>query len=361
MRTVDFCLRVLACWVVFLLGTMIGAWAEEPSRFFPGDGQPVGVVMGISGGSVSIVSGESATRTLKVGDRIVAGDEFSTGAGAKVDVLWDHRALLTIHEEARLRIHEPHHGQTEVHLHSGSVRIALSYNAGRMTDKLTLQTTFARVVSRGGVLEATVVKEGQRSLFARLMNVPAVHTLRVFEGQARIEPLTGEGKPLSLKTGSEVSFKSGTAPSISDMPSDTSGPQPLAVKAEHRESPTPITRQIINAHVGLALESEKELQRTATAGNGAEQPGITAKGVILATSTGLPAFPSVQAFGGGNAIVASSTSVSGATVAPPSAAVSISGAGAAIGSAQSGGLNSSGLLKQILNEIGKGAKGKDKK
>ena len=54
----------------------------------------------------------------------------------------------------------------------GSMRIALSYNAGRMTDKLTLQTALARVVSRGGILEASVVKADQRPLFARMMNAP---------------------------------------------------------------------------------------------------------------------------------------------------------------------------------------------
>lgn len=360
MRIVGLCLRMLPCWV-FLLGTMIGAWAEEPSRFFPGDGQPAGVVTGISGGSVSIVSGELAIRTLKVGDRITDGDEFSTSAGAKVDVLWDHRALLTIHEETRLQIYEPHRGQTELHLHRGSMRIALSYNAGRMTDKLTLQTTSARVVSRGGIFDVMVVKADQRSLFARLMNELPVDTLRVFEGQARIEPLSGEGKPFSVKTGSEVSFTSGAAPRISEMPSDSRDPQPLAVKAEHREPPAPITRQIVNAHVGLALESEKELQRITTADNGIEQPGSTAKGAILATSTGVPSFSSVQAFGGGNATGTSAATVSAGAITPPAGSVSISGTGVGIGSAQSGGLNSSGLLKQILNEVGKGAKGKEKK
>lgn len=361
MSTVDFWLRMLSCWVIFLLGTMIGAWAEEPSRIFPGDGQPVGVVMGISGGPVSIASAGLASRTVKVGDLIAAGEELHVGAGAKVDVLWDHRALLTLHEEARLHIQEPHHGQTEVRLHNGTVRIALSYNAGRMTDRLTLQTALARLVSRGGVLEATVVKDEQRSLFARLMNGPAVDTLRVFEGQARIEPLTGEGKPFSLKTGSEVSFKSGTAPSISEMPSDTRRPQPLAVKAEHRESPIPITRQIINAHVSLALESEKELhQRTAMAGNEAEQPGTTAKGVILATSTGFPSISAAQASVAGNSTGVPSLSTSPSVLSPPVVSP-IQGAGAGIGPAQSGGLNSSGLLKQILNEVGKGAKGQGKR
>ncbi|MEP7151622.1 MAG: hypothetical protein ABI856_07930 [Nitrospira sp.] len=360
MRTVDFWLRMLSCWVIFLLGTMIGAWAEEPSRFLPGDGQPVGVVMGISGGPVSIASAGPASRTVKVGDLIAAGEELHVGAGAKVDVLWDHRALLTLHEEARLHIQEPHHGQTEVRLHNGTVRIALSYNAGRMTDRLTLQTALARLVSRGGVLEATVVKDEQRSLFARLMNGPAVDTLRVFEGQARIEPLTGEGKPFSLKTGSEVSFKSGTAPSISEMPSDTRRPQPLAVKAEHRESPTPITRQIINAHVSLALESEKELQRIPTAGGETELTGTTTKGAILATSIGFPFISGAQASVAGNSTGGPSFSTSPSVLSPPVVSP-IQGAGAGIGPAQSGGLNSSGLLKQILHEVGKGAKGQGKK
>ena len=360
MKTVDSCIRLLACWVLCLLGTTTGAWAEEPSRFSPGDGRPVGVVTAISGGSALIGSGEHMARSLKAGDRVVADSEISTGAGTTVTLLWDHRLLLTVHEETRLRMTETHHGQTEVQLHNGSLRIALSFNAGRMTDKLTLQTALSRVVSRGGILEATVVREEQRSFFARLLNVSPVDTLRMFEGQARIEPLTGEGKPFSIKTGSEVSIKSGAAPSISEMRPDAGGSQSIAVKREHRDLPRPVTRQIINAHVGLALESEKEIQRTAIVGNEVEQPGTSTKGAILATTTGLPSFTSVQA-GGGNAAVTSSASVSGAVVAPPSSAVSIPVAGGGTGSAQSGGLNSNGLLKQILNEVGKGSKGKDKK
>ena len=361
MRTVFHWLRALSCWVICLLGTTIAAGAEEPSHFHPDDGHPAGVVVGISGGSASIVSEGLASRALKIGDRIVDGDELSIGGGAKVDVLWDHRALLTLQAQARLKIQEPHRGQTDLQLRGGSMRIALSYNAGRMTDKLTLQTAFARVVSRGGILEASVVKADQRPLFARMMNAPSVDTFRVLEGQARIEPLSGEGKPFSIKAGSEASLTAETIPSISEMSTRTSGPQPpLAAKTEHRESPVPITRQIIHAHVGLALESEKELQRIATGGNEVEQPGSSTKGVILATSTGVPSFPSVQAFGGGSVSGTSTASASSAAVPSPAGSVSVSGAGAAIGSAQSGGLNSSGLLKQLLNEVGKGAKGKDK-
>jgi len=154
-----------------------------------------------------VATAPTSSRTLKVGDVIAAGDELRVGTGEKLDVLWDHRAVLTLREVARTHIHELHHGQTEVRIHHGTVRIALAYNAGRMTDTLTLQTPLARVVSRGGIWEAMVLEEEQRTFFARLINTHPVETLGVFEGQARVEPLTGDDKPFSLKAGAEVSYK----------------------------------------------------------------------------------------------------------------------------------------------------------
>lgn len=357
MRTGNFCLRVLACWTICVCSTMTGAWAEEPSRFLSGDKHPVGVVMGISGGSVSIISSGLASRTVRVGDLMAVGEEISTGVGAKVDVLWDHRALLTLHDEARLQIQEPHRGQTEVRLHRGTVRIALSYDAGRMTDRLTLQTTLARIVSRGGILEDTVMGEEQRSFFSRLVNAPMVETLRVFEGQARVEPFTGESKPFSIKTGSEISLKSGMRTSISEIQSASRSLQPFAVREEHRGPSHSVTRQIAIAHVDLALEVEKEIQRSSAVSTEKDLPGATAKGVILPTSAGLPSFPGVQAFAGGSSIGTPSSATSSPILPTPVASPM---QGAVAGPAQSGGLNSSGLLKQILNEIGKGSKGQGK-
>lgn len=362
MRTVNFCVRGLACCVIFAFNSVTGTRAEEPSRFLSADEHPVGVVMGISGGSVSMVSPGSVSRTVKVGDLMAAGEEVSAGPGTKIDVLWDHRALLTLHEGARVQIDEPHHGQTELRLYGGTVRIALSYDAGRMTDKLILQTALARVVSRGGILEATVMGGEQRSFLARLVNAPAVETVRVFEGQARVEPLTGEGKPFSLKTGSEVILKPGVFISISDIPSSaTSSVQPLAVRAEHRQPPQPVTRQIVTAHVDLALEVEKELRRNPAVNAEKDQPGATAKGAILPTTTGVPSFPGVQAFAGGGGSIGTPSNTSSSPILPPPVASSIQAAVAGAGPAQSGGLNSNGLLKQILNEVGKGSKGQGKK
>ncbi|MCE3221926.1 MAG: exported protein of unknown function [Nitrospira sp.] len=361
MRTVGFCVGVLACSSTFLLGATTGLWAEDPPGPPFGDRRAVGVVMGVAGGSVSIVSTGPSSRIAKAGDLIVAGEEIHAGVGARVDLLWDHRALLTLHDEARMGIQELHHGQTELRLHHGSVRIALSYNAGRMTDRLTLQTPFARMVSRGGIMEATVMGGESRSFFARLINTPPVETLRVFEGQARVEPLTEEGTPFSLKAGSEISLKPGRAPSVSEIRQSQRLTEPLVVSEEHRGLPHPIMRQIANAHVGLALEEEKELQQTARAKHEKELPGMAAKGAILSISTGLPFIPgTLQAAAVGNSTGGPSPSMS-PPVLSPSVAAPIQGAGAGIGSAQSGGLNTSGLLQQILNDVGKGAKGRGKK
>lgn len=356
MRTLDLRSQVLTCGCALLVGAATVAWAEEVPQPLSGDGQAVGVVTGIVGTPVKMVTAALVvSRTLKVGDVVASGDELRVGTGEKLDLLWDHRAVLTLHEDARLDIHELHHGQTEVRLHHGMVRIALSYNAGRMTDTLTLRTPLARVVSRGGILEATVLGGERRSLFARLINAPPVETLRVFEGQARVEPLTGEGQPFSLKTGSEVSLKTGTTHAVSEIQPDQRASQPLAVREEHRGFPSPVMRQIVNAQVGAALEVEKGLQEAPSAGGEKELPGATVKGAILPTSTGLPLIPGLQASGTGS----STSALSGLSpqVAPP-----IQGAGAgSLGPAQSGGLNSSGLLQQILNDVGKIGKGHGKK
>lgn len=200
-------LRAIGCCVglVLLASAPIG-WAEELPKPLVGLAPASGIVTGMVGGPQRIETGAAPT-LLKIGDKIGGGDELRLGPGETVDVLWDRRAVITLQEEARVHISEPRHGQTELHLHQGAVRIVLSYSAGRMTDTLTVQTPLARVISRGGILEASTVGGEQRSLLARLVNAATVDTLRVFEGQARVEPLTGQGKPFSLKTGSEVSLK----------------------------------------------------------------------------------------------------------------------------------------------------------
>jgi len=137
---------------------------------------------------------------------------------------------------------------------------------------------------------------------------------------------------------------------------------PLAVREEHRALPSPITRQIASAQIGAALELEKGLQQAAQARNAEDNRGATIKGAILSTSTGLPFIPGIQASATGNSAGVPSLSTSSPSILFPPVAPSVQSAGAgSLGPAQSGGLNSSGLLQQILNDVGKGGKGHGKR
>lgn len=342
-------LRAIGCCVglVLLASAPIG-WAEELPKPLVGLAPASGIVTGMVGGPQRIETGAAPT-LLKIGDKIGGGDELRLGPGETVDVLWDRRAVITLQEEARVHISEPRHGQTELHLHQGAVRIVLSYSAGRMTDTLTVQTPLVRVISRGGILEASTVGGEQRSLLARLVNAATVDTLRVFEGQVRVEPLTGQGKPFSLKTGSEVSLKPEAVGEVSEGGGDHRPPVPLAAREEHRSMPNPIAKQIANAQIGAALELEQGFREKSAPENGKELPGSGIKGLILATTTGLPVVPGV------------SNSVNGAASAapalPPPTLISPATVGN-VGPSQAGGLNTRELLRQILSDVERNGKGR---
>lgn len=360
MRIVDIRSHVFGYSVMLLVSMSTMAWAEEPPLPLSGEGQARGVVIGIVGIPVRIVSpATTSSGVLSVGDVISVGEEVRVGTGEQVTLLWDRRAVLTLSEGARLNVQELHRGQTELVLHQGKVRIALSYNAGRMTDTLTLRTPLARAVSRGGIVEATVVGEERQSLLARLVTAPSGDTLRVLEGQARVEPLTGDRKAFPLKAGREVSLRTGMVGSLSEFQESSHILQPLAVREEHRVLPSPLTRQIVGTQVGHALELEQEILQASSVGGEKELRGPSSNGTILATSIGLPVVPLSQASSPAS-VTGTSTGVPAALPPPAVPPVQSAGVGS-LGPAQSGGLNSRNLLREILTEVGRGGRGHGKK
>ncbi len=359
MHIVDFGARGFLCGAVCLAGLTLSAWAEEAPSPVPDQRRATGVVVEMIGGPAQVLSGGSS-RLVRLGDFVTVGEEIQTPGGTRVALLWDHRAVLTLHEKGRLQIDEPHGGQLELRLHRGMMRIALSYNAGRMTDRLLLQTSLARVVLRGGILEATVEDGASRSLLARLLNSSSAETLRIVEGQAQVEPLTGERKSFSLKTGSEVSLTSGAAASVRALESDARRGTPRDNKEERRGVPDTITRQIVTAHIPLAVEAEQELQRARRAATEKEPLGNAVIGTILPTTTGLPLSSSVQALGTGGSAGSSLPPTSSFSIPAPSNATPLQGAGS-LGPAQSGGRNTNELLEQLVKEAAKGSKDRGKK
>jgi hypothetical protein len=318
------------------------------------------VVVEMIGESALVRSEGKPSRLAKLGDFITAGEDVHTPTGTRVTVLWDHRAVLLLHEDARVQIDEPHRGQMDVHLHRGTLHIALSYNAGKMTDHLVLRTSLARVVLRGGILEATVEDSARRSLVARLLNSSSTETLRMIEGQAQVEPSTGERKPFSVKTGSEVSLLSGRTPSVRALEPDARTGTPRDLQDERRGLSSSITRQIVATQIGFAVEAEQELQRSARAASEKEPLGSTITGAILPTTTGLPLFFGVQATGPGGSAGSSLPPTSSFSIPTPSVATPLQGAGG-LGPAQSGGRNTNKFLQQLLKEAAKDLKDRGKK
>ncbi len=347
MHTLSLGSRGLLCAAVCLWGLTVPTWAEEaPPPVL--EGRATGVVVEMTGGPALILSGGSA-RLVKLGDIVTVNEELQAPEGTSVVMLWDHRAVFTLHEDARVQVDEPHRGQMEVRLHHGMIRIALSYNAGKMTDRLLLQTNFARVVLRGGIFEAAVEDGTRRSVLARLLNSSSAETLRAVEGQAQVEPLTGERKSFSLKTGSEVSLTSGGTASVRSLEPDARAGSPRAPQEQPRGIPDPITRQIVTTHIGLAIEAEQELQRAARAASEKQSLGAPVIGTILSTTTGLSLASGVQALGAGGSAGPSFPSTSSFSMPAPSVATPLQGA-SGLGPVQSGGLNTNELLQQLVKE-----------
>ncbi len=342
-----------------LCGLTSSAWAHEAVSPAADPPRASGVVAELSGGPAELLSGESS-RLLKVGDVVTAGETIHTPRGTAIAVLWDHRAVFTLHEDSRMQIEEPHRGQLDLRLYRGTLRSVLSYNAGRVTDRLRLETNLARIVIRGGILEAIIEDRASGSLLARLLTLSPAERLRIVEGQAQVDLLTGEGKSVALKTGFEVSLSAGKAASVRAREPDVRSGISQAPTEHRRGVPETLTRHIVTTQIAIALETEEELQRARRAAMDKETGRDTVLGTILPTTTGLPVSAVAQVSGTPGPAGSPIPPASSFFVSTPSVATPLPGAGS-LGPAQSGGRNTTELLQQLVKEAAKGPKDKGKK
>ncbi|MGQ0811965.1 MAG: hypothetical protein ACT4OO_12180, partial [Nitrospiraceae bacterium] len=299
-------------------------------------GSQAGVITGLTGQEATSKANESASsRLLKLGDTVAVGEEIRTDQGSSVELVWGRRALLTVHEQSQVTILEPRLGQTILQLKYGTVRVALSFSAGRPMDVTTVQTSSGQTITRGGILQVTVAPPLQEtaSFFAFLRTIvgsPAntalssnadgisapVETIRVFEGQARIEPSLGEANAFLLKARSEARFMAGTGYNVSELKPAEEKSLSLPLTDQHLAPPNPVLRQIVGVHIEHALEVERLLQKPVRIEDGKEIPAPDMKGTILSTSLGVPAATFPQSSGG--AQISSSGSPAPATAPLPS-------------------------------------------
>lgn len=318
-----------------------------------------GLVIGIDGRVLVSPGSSHQTQELRAGDSLRSGDEIHVSVGSRVEVLWNKRALFSLQEGTGIRLLEPIGGQMLVQVLEGHARIAYAYNEGRPTDTFAVITPETRTIMRGGIVEVIAGSAtpliGNRPLIAfegkeaRAGEKGAGDVLQMVEGQASIESRSSPAKPLLLKAGYEVRVVLGTP----DIPreSKSENRQRLATVESHQDVPQPAVQRIVGIHTDHALELEKGLRKATADHHDDENPGSEVTGVILSTSLGIPVTP----FQGSNAlslsgstapvnpVVAVSPSVQTPSVVAPTAPTV-----ASLIPSQSGGINSSSLLQEVL-------------
>jgi hypothetical protein len=352
------------------------------------DGQPTdsragkessGIISGLNGQAVAMVPGSRVSRSLKIGDRVAAGEEIRVDSSGTVELLWERRALCALGGHSRIVLQEAGRGSVLVHVLDGTIRIAYSYNEGHPTDTLKIEMPETRMTMRGGIIEAAVAgaaaaEHPRRTKLAA--EGTAGEIIRVIEGQAQIERHSPVAKPFLLKAGHEWRGLSREAGSEAIRPIVGQGARELAVSQDHHRIPA--GQRMVQLHVEHALEVERALSHPAQERN---EPEGGLKGAIVATSLGIP----LTALSGAGSAITTTTGVTGpvpgavppAAVAPP---VTVPPAVAppigppAVGPivqtpviptpnvtgltpSQSGGINSSSLLRDVIQDIARGGNG----
>lgn len=373
----------------FLPATLFFAWAlmpaaahAEPSGSPATGSDSSGIVSGLSGQVAAVIPASGASRDLRIGDRVAAGEDLRVGSGGTLELLWERRALLTLKERSSIALQESKNGSVFVQVLEGTIRVAYSYNEGHPTDTMKVQTPGTTMTLRGGIIEAAVEATGAvdrpRLIQSRQGEATAGEILRVIEGQAHIEARSSNVKPFLLRAGHEwrsLSEKGTDA----IQPSAGHGVRELAAAQSHHRVPT--MQRMVRTHVEHALELERAMSQPRDGNEVKEAGGV--RGAIVATSLGIP-LPAVTGSGAtitatsvAPAVPAAPTGPVPGTVTPPAVppvivppAVVPPVVGPVVPTpiiptpnvtgltpSQAGGINSLSLLRDVIRDISRGGNG----
>jgi hypothetical protein len=350
---------------------MIVCWSLLPAT---GQAQPAGasapgsdssgIVSGLNGQALAVLSGEA--RGVRVGDRVVAGEEIRVGPGGTVELLWERRALFALEENSRIGLQESKNGSVFVRLLEGAVRIAYSYNEGHPTDTLKIETPGTRVTLRGGIIEAAVeaaqVAEQRQGAMLGSSGGTAGEVIRVAEGQAQVELRVADAKPTLVKAGYEWQRRVAAGVNEANVVRSSAGQgiRRLVAVHSHHLVPDSTVQRVVRVHVEHALEVERALSKP---WDGDETAGV--KGAIVATSLGIP----LTALAGPATAITTATAAPTVPAAPPVAppvvqppviptpVIPVPNVGV-LAPTQSGGINSRSLLRDVIQDITRGGNGR---
>ncbi|HEX2054936.1 MAG TPA: hypothetical protein VHF07_00490 [Nitrospiraceae bacterium] len=364
---------MILCWSLMSAGGH-----AQPSGAPVRGGDSSGIVSGLNGEVIAVVSGEA--RGVRVGDRVAAAEEIRVGPGGTMELLWERRALFALEEKSRIGLQESKNGSVLVRVLEGAVRIAYSYNEGHPTDTLKVETPGATVTLRGGIIEAAVEAaeipaQPHRTTLGQPRGIMS-EAVRVIEGQAQVEPRVADAKPLLVKAGYEWQQRlpAGVNEGNVVRPSSGQGARRLAAVQQHHHVPDSTVQRVVRVHVQHALEVERALSKPRDGNELEDATGI--RGAIVATSLGIPL----------TALSGPGTAITTATATPTIPAAPIPGSTGspavpsvvqppaipppvipppvipvpnvtALTPSQSGGINSLSLLRDVIQDISRGGNG----
>jgi hypothetical protein len=350
----------------------------EPSGPPAGRSDSSGIVSGLNGQAAAVIPGSGASRDLRIGDRVAAGEELRVGSGGSLELLWERRALFTLKERSSIALQESKNGSILLHILTGTIRVAYSYNEGHPTDTMKIQTPETTMTLRGGIIEADVeatgVADQSGRTQARRVKRTVGEVLRVIEGQAHIESRSSDGKPILVKAGNEWQSLSGRD-GDEIRPTSGHGSRELAAAPSHHH--VPVMQRMVQTHIEHALELERAISKPSRDGNqsdgtagvkgaivatslGVPLPVVTGSGATITATSVAPALPVVPAGAGSGPAAPSATSPA---VVPPAIAPVIPSPSiptpnvTGLTPSQSGGINSLSLLREVIQDISRGGNG----
>ena len=276
-----------------------------------------GILSGLTGQATAQGPGSTIQpRPLKFRDTIESGEQIVTKAAASAEILWGKTTLLTLFEQSTVQITTEQPGQTIVRLTAGTIRVAVAGSEIGSEDSVILETPTARVVTRGGILQASTTPVTRTGSASDLLQESLVHhvsysylsqtvaavasateTVQVLDGEADV--ITGGSTPerRSIGKGQELLLGGSHLRDQTEARQSPERPILLAAVSPHALTPEEGTLKLVNdqqtvaAQLGRTLTGEKEESEIST--------GASAKDTILSTTFGagsnLPGFPGAAA------------------------------------------------------------------
>ena len=325
---------VLTLFTILVLGQVATVHAANIDARLPAENQNSGIVIGFQGLATVHRTGPPEGHTVRAGERLHVADEIQLQEYGHVEVLWNRRAVFSLHGDSRMRLLDPVGRQTRVQLLGGAARFSYSYNEGHPADTLAILVSDVLLIMRGGIVEVESDTSGQ--------------VVRVVEGQVSIEIASSPSKQVLLKAGQGVGIRAGTVntPHVSTASLQSS----LPAMEEHRAIPRSVVQRLAQTHVQHALELEERIRHA----NEDDNEYADETGLILSTSLGVPPLaitPGTVATGPITSTISTSLGspsipAQPGTIPPPSAPNIIT-----LSPVQVGGINTATVLQNTLKTV----------